>query len=81
IYTCEGFWGLPGTPDICRMNINDINNSKGGVILHELSHATANTGDIAYFCNTVGNLSANDKTNNADNYQCMALNIYRIYNC
>ncbi|KAJ8089353.1 hypothetical protein PM082_014601 [Marasmius tenuissimus] len=81
IYTCEGFWGLPDTPQICSMNINDINASKGGVILHELSHATSNTGDIAYYCNTVGNLSPSDKTNNADNYQCMGLNIYRIYNC
>jgi deuterolysin len=36
IYPCEGFWGLQTTPNVCRQNIGDINNSLGGVLLHEV---------------------------------------------
>ncbi|KAL0062451.1 hypothetical protein AAF712_010663 [Marasmius tenuissimus] len=81
IFACDSFYNFQDTPNVCRQNINDITASKGGVMLHELSHATAGTDDVAYSCNTVQGLTAQQKLNNADNYQCMALNIYRIYNC
>jgi deuterolysin len=81
IYACESFYSFQSTPNVCTQNIDDINNSLGGVMLHELSHATSGTDDVAYGCRTVQSLSAAQKKNNADNYQCMALNIYRIYNC
>ncbi|KAL0062457.1 hypothetical protein AAF712_010669 [Marasmius tenuissimus] len=81
IYTCDVFYRFSDTPDICRMQINDINASRGGIMLHELSHATVRTRDIAYYCQNVQRLSPEQKLNNADSYQCMALNIYRLSNC
>ena len=81
IYMCDGFFGLQGTPDVCRQPLDQINNSKGGVMLHEMSHATGGTTDHAYGCGAVQGLSAQQKFDNADNYQCMSLNVYRLFNC
>lgn len=81
VYMCDNFFSFQGTPDVCRQPIEQINNSKGGVMLHELSHATGGTADHVYGCQAVQGLSAQQKGTCADNYQCMALNVYRIFNC
>ncbi|KAL0058606.1 hypothetical protein AAF712_014702 [Marasmius tenuissimus] len=69
IYACHSFYNFSETPTVCRQNTADITASRGGVMLHELSHATAATDDVAYYCKTVQGLSAAQKKNNADNYQ------------
>ncbi|TFL01373.1 hypothetical protein BDV98DRAFT_604672 [Pterulicium gracile] len=74
VYMCDNFLTF-------QEPIEQINNSKGGVVLHELSHVSADTTDHAYGCQTVQGLSTQQKRNNADDYQCMALNVYRILNC
>ncbi|TFL01365.1 hypothetical protein BDV98DRAFT_507545, partial [Pterulicium gracile] len=61
--------------------IDQIDNSKGGVMLHELPHATSGTTDHICGCRAVQGISAAQKRDNADNYQCMALNVYRLFNC
>lgn len=80
IYTCENFFTDIPTNSICSDGIGGLA-SKGGVILHELSHATSGTNDIAYGCDTVVSLSDEDKYNNADNYRCMGEAIYLHYRC
>ncbi|KAK7042525.1 neutral protease 2 [Favolaschia claudopus] len=82
IYMCEYFFTSVGeTPGICSGGFDVTQSSKGGVVLHELSHATAGTSDIAYGCTACAKLGAADKKNNADNYRCMALAIYKDYVC
>ncbi|KAJ8073703.1 hypothetical protein PM082_011981 [Marasmius tenuissimus] len=81
IYACPSFYRYPKTSDLCDSPLDDINASKGGIMLHELSHATAGTLDIAYVCALIRDkLSPQQRLYNADNYQCMALFVYR-YNC
>lgn len=80
VYICDSFYNFPNTRDVCGWDINNLGYTKGGVMLHELSHATAATTDV-YYCGPVQQLSPAEKFNNADNYQCMALHIYRQYNC
>lgn len=55
--------------------IEQINNSKGGVMLHELSHATGGTADHVYGCQAVQGLSAQQKGTCADNYQVRAVSL------
>ncbi|KAF9522665.1 hypothetical protein CPB83DRAFT_800412 [Crepidotus variabilis] len=82
IYTCDYFFTSTGTtPSICTNGYDATQSSRGGVILHELSHATAGTADISYGCSNTAKLSAADKRNNADNYRCMGAAIYYTYNC
>ncbi|KAJ7589099.1 hypothetical protein C8J56DRAFT_30422 [Mycena floridula] len=83
IFMCPSFFtGVGETPQICGSGTFDpTQSSKAGVILHELSHATSGTSDIAYGCSVTAGLSAADKRNNADNYRCMGLAIYKHYNC
>ncbi|KAJ6629512.1 hypothetical protein B0H10DRAFT_2208895 [Mycena sp. CBHHK59/15] len=82
IYTCDYFFTSVGTtPGICTGGYDVPQSSRGGVILHELSHATAGTADIAYGCTACASLSVANKKNNADNYRCMGLAIYKDYNC
>lgn len=80
-YMCNGFFNFQPTGDICKQNIDDINNSRGGVMLHEMSHATAATTDHIYGCRAVRNLNAQQKLSNADNFQCMALAVWRVSRC
>lgn len=49
--------------------IEEVGGSLGGVILHELSHATAATGDHVYGCGAVQGLRHDLKFTNADNYE------------
>ncbi|KAJ8073646.1 hypothetical protein PM082_011924 [Marasmius tenuissimus] len=81
IYVCNGWYGYQDTPSICLQPVGGASASKGGIILHELSHATSATDDVAYTCGTVQGLTAQQKLNNADNYHCMSLFIYRLYSC
>ncbi|KAJ7497787.1 hypothetical protein FB451DRAFT_1121542 [Mycena latifolia] len=82
IYTCDYFFTSVGsTPGICTGGYDVTQSSRGGVILHELSHATAGTADIAYGCTACASLSVANKKNNADNYRCMGLAIYKDYVC
>ncbi|KAJ7704181.1 hypothetical protein B0H14DRAFT_3028948 [Mycena olivaceomarginata] len=82
IYTCDYFFTSTGTtPGICTGGYDATQSSRGGVLLHELSHATAGTADIAYGCTACASLSAANKKNNADNYRCMGLAIYKDYVC
>ncbi|KAK7042526.1 neutral protease 2, partial [Favolaschia claudopus] len=82
IYTCDYLFNNVGsTPGVCTGGFDSTASSKGGVILHELSHATAGTADIAYGCSATAKLSAANKKNNADNYRCMGMAIYKHYNC
>ncbi|KAK7042507.1 neutral protease 2 [Favolaschia claudopus] len=82
IYMCDYFFTSVGTtPGICTGGYDATQSSRGGVLLHELSHATAGTADIAYGCSACAKLGTADKKNNADNYRCMGLAIYKDYNC
>ncbi|GLB39269.1 putative secreted metalloproteinase that allows assimilation of proteinaceous substrates [Lyophyllum shimeji] len=82
IYTCDIFFTSVGTtPSICQNGFDSTTSSRGGVILHELSHATSGTADLGYGCSVAAGLSVADKRNNADNYRCMGLAIYKHYNC
>ncbi|KAF7315833.1 Neutral protease 2 [Mycena indigotica] len=82
IYTCEIFYTLvQPTPSVCTNGFDSTTSSRGGVILHELSHATSGSADIIYGCSNTAQLSAANKKNNADNYRCMGLAIYKHYNC
>ncbi|KAJ6583024.1 hypothetical protein DFH09DRAFT_1029491 [Mycena vulgaris] len=82
IYTCDIFFTSVGTtPGTCSGGYDSTTSSQGGVILHELSHATAGTADITYGCSACAGLSVADKKNNADNYRCMGLEIYKDYVC
>ncbi|KAJ7249357.1 Deuterolysin metalloprotease family-domain-containing protein [Mycena rebaudengoi] len=83
IFVCDSFFtGVGETPQICGSGTFDpTQSSKAGVILHELSHATSGTGDLGYGCSVTAGLSVSDKRNNADNYRCMGLAIYKHYNC
>ncbi|KAF5380104.1 hypothetical protein D9615_006124 [Tricholomella constricta] len=82
IFTCDIFFTLvKPTPSICTDGYDSTISSRGGVILHELSHATAGTGDLGYGCSVAAGLSAANKRDNADNYRCMGLAIYKHYNC
>ncbi|KAG6917772.1 hypothetical protein DXG01_001177 [Tephrocybe rancida] len=82
IYTCDIFFTVvQPTSSVCTGGFDSTTSSRGGVILHELSHATSGTADIAYGCSVTAGLSAADKRNNADNYRCMGLAIYKHYNC
>ncbi|KAF5384104.1 hypothetical protein D9615_003344 [Tricholomella constricta] len=82
IFTCGIFFtAAQPTPSICTGGFDSTLSSRGGIILHELSHATANTGDLGYGCSVAAGLSTANKRNNADNYRCMALAIYKRYRC
>ncbi|KAF9465660.1 hypothetical protein BDZ94DRAFT_1306999 [Collybia nuda] len=82
IYTCDIFFTSVGTtPSICSGGFDSTTSSRGGVILHELSHATSGTSDLGYGCSVTAGLSVANKRNNADNYRCMGLAIYKHYNC
>jgi len=82
IYTCDIFFTSVGTtPSICTNGFDSTTSSRGGVLLHELSHATSGTADLGYGCSVAASLSPADKRNNADNYRCMGLAIYKHYNC
>ncbi|KAJ7121241.1 hypothetical protein C8R43DRAFT_74888 [Mycena crocata] len=82
IYVCDNFFtGVGTTAGTCTGGFDVTQSSKGGVILHELSHATAGTSDIAYGCTACASLSAANKKNNADNYRCMGLAIHKTYVC
>ncbi|KAK7001704.1 neutral protease 2 [Favolaschia claudopus] len=59
IYTCDYLFNNVGsTAGVCSGGFDSTASSKGGVILHELSHATAGTADIAYGCSATAKLSA-----------------------
>ncbi|KAJ7933765.1 hypothetical protein B0H13DRAFT_1951880 [Mycena leptocephala] len=82
IYVCEYFFSsISTTGGVCNNDYILPQSSRGGVLLHELSHATAGTADIAYGCTACASLSVGDKKNNADNYRCMGLDIFKDYNC
>ncbi|TFK95254.1 hypothetical protein BDV98DRAFT_578033 [Pterulicium gracile] len=83
IFTCDSFFNnyRPTAQAICPSSVDNLPWSQGGIMLHELSHATAGTTDVAYGCNTNRNLQHNDKFRNADNYQCLALHNFRLHNC
>ncbi|KAG7089446.1 hypothetical protein E1B28_011131 [Marasmius oreades] len=55
--------------------------SRGGIILHELSHAVDGTDDVIYGCTAASQLSPADKKRNADSYRCFGLNVYLEWNC
>jgi len=82
IYTCDIFFTVvQPTPSVCTNGFDSTTSSRGGVILHELSHATSLTSDLGYGCSVAAGLSVANKRNNADNYRCMGLAIYKHYNC
>ncbi|KAF7315832.1 Neutral protease 2 [Mycena indigotica] len=83
IYTCDILYtDVQSNPSsICTNGFDSTTSSTGGVILHELSHATSGSADIIYGCSNTAQLSPADKKNNADNFRCMGLAIYKHYDC
>ncbi|TFK97218.1 hypothetical protein BDV98DRAFT_658678 [Pterulicium gracile] len=69
MYMCDSWFNFQPTGNICSQPVESINSSLGGVMLHEMSHATSATNDQAYGCSTVNNLSASQQLGCADNYQ------------
>jgi len=79
IFTCDLFFQYPETHSgVCGQN--NIRDTRGGIIVHELSHAIALTTDV-YGCDAARGLPDNQKVNNADNYACYSGQIHRDYNC
>jgi deuterolysin len=79
IYTCDLFYQYPETHSgVCQQN--NIRDTRGGIIVHELSHAIALTTDV-YGCDAARSIPDNQKVNNADNYACFTGQIHRDYNC
>ncbi|KAJ6507153.1 hypothetical protein C8R47DRAFT_1036963 [Mycena vitilis] len=82
IYLCEYFFSsISNTGGVCNNDYILPQSSRGGVLLHELSHAIAGTDDISYGCTGCAALGVADKKANADNYRCMAMDIFKDYNC
>lgn len=79
IFTCDLFFQYPETHSgIC--NQGNIRDTRGGIIVHELSHAVALTTDV-YGCDAARGLPDDQKKNNADNYACFSGQVHRDYNC
>ncbi|KAF9262249.1 zincin [Marasmius fiardii PR-910] len=82
IYVCELFFQAGTTPSICDTHSYDSTmSSRGGIILHELSHAVFGAADVTYGCDASSRLSPADKKRNADSYRCFGLNVYLEWNC
>ena len=72
IYYCDLFWDERPPDSLCNGNAANVVNAlnlRGGTTLHELTHAVANTEDLAYECPDVRKLSDSDKLRNAANYE------------
>ncbi|KAF9262350.1 zincin [Marasmius fiardii PR-910] len=57
-------------------------NIRGATVLHELTHATSGTEDVAYGCSSdQRRLSASQSAENADNYNCFASQVWQDTQC
>ena len=68
IYYCELFYSLRSPGTLCTGNTVNAGNLRGGVTLHELTHALGIAHDIKYGCPEDQKLPGAYKIINADNY-------------
>ncbi|KAL0065965.1 hypothetical protein AAF712_007093 [Marasmius tenuissimus] len=74
IYVCELFFQAPSEPNICSTKSYDSTMSgRGGIILHELSHAVFGADDVTYGCSACAALSSGDKKRNAGQFGSLYL--------
>lgn len=69
IYFCSGFFELKSPQSLCKGNTVNKRNLRGGVAIHELSHALELAHDLKYGCPESQGLSDPDKIQNADNFE------------
>ncbi|KAK0441463.1 Metalloprotease [Desarmillaria tabescens] len=80
IYFCDLFFTLDSTPGLCYGTVDDTPTT-AGVMLHELTHATSQTIDVAYGCADDQELLPAEQAVNADNYNCFANEVYKATMC
>ncbi|KAK0196196.1 Metalloprotease [Armillaria mellea] len=80
VYFCPLFFSLDSTPGLCFGTVDDTFTADA-TMLHELTHATSDTLDVAYGCATDRALPAVEQAVNADNYNCFADAVYKATMC
>ncbi|KAK0189988.1 hypothetical protein F5146DRAFT_647057 [Armillaria mellea] len=82
IYFCGIFFDEVPATDLCTGNTTvAARNIRGGTLLHELTHAVADTVDVTYGCATDQRLTAAQQIQNADNFNCFVSQVYDDTQC
>ncbi|KAL1743486.1 hypothetical protein HDZ31DRAFT_40774 [Schizophyllum fasciatum] len=76
VYFCPPFFSEVSTENLCSTTNVNQRNIRGETMLHELTHATSHTHDLAYGCQSVQKLSDSSAKRNADSYACFATEVY-----
>ncbi|KAK0441460.1 Metalloprotease [Desarmillaria tabescens] len=80
IYFCNPFYSLDSSRGLCFGTV-DGTITADGTVLHEFTHATSATIDVAYGCATDRALLPAEQAVNADNYNCFANEVYKATQC
>ncbi|KAK0189683.1 Metalloprotease [Armillaria mellea] len=80
IFFCDLFFSLVASSALCSGTV-DNTIPADGVTLHEFTHATSHTIDIAYGCTIVQALLPIEQVDNAENYECFANEVYKATQC
>ncbi|KAK0441491.1 Metalloprotease [Desarmillaria tabescens] len=80
IFFCNLFFTLDGSAAICSGSVDDTVTADG-VTLHEFTHATSHTIDVAYGCANDRALLPAEQAVNADSYECFANEVYKANQC
>ncbi|KAK0230165.1 Metalloprotease [Armillaria fumosa] len=81
IYFCDIFFNEVATTELCSGTTVAARNVRGGTVLHELTHAIANTDDITFGCSADQALSDTQSAINADNYNCFTTQVFQNEEC
>ncbi|KAG7095528.1 hypothetical protein E1B28_006265 [Marasmius oreades] len=82
VYFCSIFFQEVAQSRLCDGGTTvAARNIRGATVLHELTHATSGTDDIAYGCSTDRSLSASQSADNADNYNCFSSQVWQDTQC
>ncbi|KAJ7063891.1 Metalloprotease [Mycena amicta] len=81
IYFCGIFFYQEDTDQLCGRTTVEARDVRGGITLHELTHAVAKTDDVVYGCDEDQALSDSDAIRNADSFNCFATQVYADTQC
>ncbi|KAK0491609.1 Metalloprotease [Armillaria novae-zelandiae] len=81
IYFCDVFFNEVNVTELCSGTTVAARNVRGGTMLHELTHAIANTDEITIGCSADQALSDSDAAVNADNYNCFTTQVFENEEC